>query len=190
MAEMTTKMTKTHTAAKTVWEPTSRERTAGGRLRARLAENLSVKIKASKNGGGLEIENHYPDQAIGQVLLMDALGTADEVFSNGILSQLASAVSHGPEIDERGLNFMLSVIKGVLAKDQLETMLAAQMAAIHMASMTFARRLAHVEDIPHQDSAERAFTKLTRTFVKSNGSTQALPDRRRTEGHGATCSRQ
>jgi hypothetical protein len=44
-------------------------------------------------------------------------------------------------------------------------MLAAQMAAVHMASMTFARRLAQVEDIPRQDSAERAFNKLTRTFA-------------------------
>jgi hypothetical protein len=31
--------------------------------------------------------------------------------------------------------------------------------------MTFARRLAHVEEIPQQDSAERAFNKLTRTFA-------------------------
>ena len=31
--------------------------------------------------------------------------------------------------------------------------------------MTFARRLAHVESIPQQDSAERAFNKLTRTFA-------------------------
>jgi hypothetical protein len=44
-------------------------------------------------------------------------------------------------------------------------MLAAQMAAVHMASMTFARRLAHVDNIPQQDSAERAFNKLTRTFT-------------------------
>jgi hypothetical protein len=34
-----------------------------------------------------------------------------------------------------------------------------------MATMTFARRLAHVENIPQQDSAERAFNKLTRTFA-------------------------
>jgi hypothetical protein len=33
------------------------------------------------------------------------------------------------------------------------------------ASMTFARRLAHVDNIPQQDSAERAFNKLTRTFT-------------------------
>jgi hypothetical protein len=44
-------------------------------------------------------------------------------------------------------------------------MLAAQMAATHNAFMTFARRLNHVENIPQQDSAERAFNKLARTFA-------------------------
>ena len=39
------------------------------------------------------------------------------------------------------------------------------MAAVHMATMTFARRLAHAETIQHQDSAERTFNKLTRTFA-------------------------
>ena len=34
-----------------------------------------------------------------------------------------------------------------------------------MASKTFARRVAHVESIPQQDSAERVFNKLTRTFA-------------------------
>jgi hypothetical protein len=37
---------------------------------------------------------------------------------------------------------MLSIIKGIEPRDQTEAMLAAQMAAVHMASMTFARRLA------------------------------------------------
>jgi hypothetical protein len=60
---------------------------------------------------------------------------------------------------------MLSVIKAIEARDQLEAMLAAQMAAVHMASMTFAGRLAHVDNIPQQDSAERAFNKLNRTFA-------------------------
>ena len=31
--------------------------------------------------------------------------------------------------------------------------------------MTFARRLNHVENIPQQDSAERTFNKLARTFA-------------------------
>ena len=67
--------------------------------------------------------------------------------------------------DEDGLNFMLSVVKGIEPHDQLEAMLAAQMAATHDAVMTFARRLKHVENIPQQDSAERAFNKLARTFA-------------------------
>src|SRR5436190_333329 len=50
-------------------------------------------------------------------------------------------------------------------RDQLEAMLAAQMAAVHNATMTFARRLNHVDNIPQQDSAERAFNKLARTFA-------------------------
>src|SRR6202041_2737779 len=58
-----------------------------------------------------------------------------------------------------------AVVKGIEPRDQIEAMLAAQMAAVHMASMKFARRLAHVENIPQQDSAERAFNKLTRTFA-------------------------
>jgi hypothetical protein len=44
-------------------------------------------------------------------------------------------------------------------------MLAAQMAAVHNATMTFARRLAHVDIIPQQDSAQNAFNKLARTFA-------------------------
>jgi hypothetical protein len=60
---------------------------------------------------------------------------------------------------------MLSVVKGIEPRDQVETMLAAQMAATHNATMTFARRLNHVENIPQQDSAERAFNKLARTFA-------------------------
>jgi hypothetical protein len=44
-------------------------------------------------------------------------------------------------------------------------MLAVQMAAIHSLTMTFAQRLANVDNIPQQDSAERALNKLARTFT-------------------------
>jgi len=56
-------------------------------------------------------------------------------------------------------------------------MLAAQMAAVHVATMTFARRLAHVDNIQQQDSAERAFNKLART-LRCRWSAEALPYRR------------
>ncbi len=60
---------------------------------------------------------------------------------------------------------MLSVIKGIKPLDQVEAMLAVQMAVVHMATMRFARQLRNVEALPQQDSAERAFNKLARTYI-------------------------
>jgi hypothetical protein len=71
----------------------------------------------------------------------------------------------GRKPDEQGLNFMLAAIKAVEPKDEAEVMLAAQMAAVHMATMTFARRLAQVDTISQQDSAGNIFNKLARTFA-------------------------
>ncbi len=96
---------------------------------------------------------------------MEALGTTSPAFFDGLLHQLVSASGKGQEPNERELNFMLSVVRSIEPQDEIEAMLAAQMAAVHMASMTFARRLAHVETLPQQDSAERAFNRLTRTFA-------------------------
>jgi hypothetical protein len=112
-----------------------------------------------------QITPHHPEPAVAYVLLMEAFGTGDPDFLDGLLTQLASAGTQGREVDEKTLNFMLSVVKGIEPKDQVEAMLAAQMAVVHTATMTFGRRLAHVDTIPQQDSAERAFNKLARTFA-------------------------
>jgi hypothetical protein len=57
------------------------------------------------------------------------------------------------------------VVKGVEPQDPIEAMLALQMGAVHNAMMTFAKRLAHVETIQQEDSAQNAFNKLARTFT-------------------------
>jgi hypothetical protein len=122
-------------------------------------------MKVSKHGDVATISPDHPEPEIGRSLLMEAVGTANPYFLDGLLGQLANATTQGGAVDERGLNFMLAMVKGMEPKDQVEAMLAAQMAAVHNATMTFARRLAHVDNIPQQDSAERAFNKLARTFV-------------------------
>ncbi|MGH6804865.1 MAG: hypothetical protein ACREC3_16105 [Methyloceanibacter sp.] len=148
------------------YEPSPQERAVIEAYVARSQEPVgSPCLKVSEKGGASRIEPDHPDVGIGQVLLMKALGTTDSAFLNFLIGQLANAGTQGRQIDERGLNFMLAVVKGLEPKDQMEAMLGAQMAAVHMATMTFARRLAHVENIPQQDSAERAFNKLARTFA-------------------------
>jgi hypothetical protein len=102
---------------------------------------------------------------IGQALLTDAVGTSDIDFYSGLVRQLASAVSANGRLDERDLNFMLAVIKDIKPKDQVEAMLAAQMAATHMAILNFAPRLRQAETIERLDSFTRVFNQLQRTYT-------------------------
>jgi hypothetical protein len=127
-------------------------------------ERHGPRLQAAIEGNAAKLTPDHPDPAIGILAVMRAIGTADLDFFDGLTLQLVNA-SNGQGSPQQGFNFMLSVIKGIEPRDEIETMLAAQMAAVHMASMTFARRLASVENIPQQDSAERAFNKLTRTFA-------------------------
>jgi hypothetical protein len=151
------------TALPKPYEPTPRERAAMEAYVSRPPR--APRIRVANKKGVAQISFDHPEPAVGQVLLMQALGTTDADFIDGLLGQLVSASAQGREPDERGVNFMLAMVKGVSPRDQVEVMLAAQMAAVHMATMTFARRLAHVENIAQQDSAERAFNKLARTFA-------------------------
>ena len=96
---------------------------------------------------------------------MRALGTTDADFLEGLLGQLVNVGARGGKPDQSGLNFMIAMVKGIAPRDEAEAMMAAQMAAVHMATMTFARRLAHVENVPQQDSTSNAFNKLARTYA-------------------------
>jgi hypothetical protein len=96
---------------------------------------------------------------------MEAVGTTDRDFIDELLYQVANASARDNEPNESAANFMLSVIKAIKPKDQLEAMLAAQMAAVHMAMMRSSQYLAHVENIPQLDIGERVFNKMGRTFV-------------------------
>jgi hypothetical protein len=118
-----------------------------------------LKVEAGK------VKVEHPDQVFGQVALMKAVGSTHGDLLEGLIKQLVNVGSPGSDPDESGTNFMLSVVKGIEPRDQIEAMLAAQMAAVHNATMTFARRLAHVENVPQQDSAQNAFNKLARTFA-------------------------
>jgi hypothetical protein len=148
------------------YEPTLEERTAVHAFFARKKRTPpSPSLKVSKNGEVAELSLDHPEPGTGQLLLMHALGSTDPAFVHGLLTQLANASSKGRETDESVLNFMLSAVKAIAPKDEVEAMLAAQMAAIHGATMTFARRLNHSETIQQQESAERALNKLARTFA-------------------------
>ena len=135
-----------------------------GERRARRAPSPQFKIE--QNGPStVSIAVDHPDPRMGHILLADALATGDFEFSSGLLTQLVDASRSGKIATKRELDFTLALVRGINPKDETEALLAAQMAAVHNATMVAARRLNFVETVPQQDSASTMLNKLARTFA-------------------------
>jgi hypothetical protein len=130
---------------------------------AARADGPPMKLKVVD--GVLQIIFNHADTDLAHILMMADLGTCDPSFMAGVQIQIAGIGAHGRNIDEGASNFLLSVVRGVQPRDELESMLAVQMGAIHQATMMMARRLNHVDNIAQQDAAERALNKLARTYA-------------------------
>jgi hypothetical protein len=122
---------------------------------------------APRSMGRFPMVEVLEDGSIGlncEPILKKALGTTDDYFVQGIIRQLIRLTPDSRIVEDQ-LNFMLSFIKDINPRNQLEAMLGTQMATVHVATMTLGQRLAHAKSLPEQDSAERALNKLARTFT-------------------------
>lgn len=86
-------------------------------------------------------------------------------MADGLLKQVAIHGSHGQRIDSEASGFALGFVDSMAPRDAADTLLLAQMAAVHQANMLMARRLNHTENLRQQDAAERAVNKLARTYA-------------------------
>lgn len=154
------------TVPKKPYKPSSEEdRAAEMYFERRKRKPPLPSVNAKVIDGVAKVSVDHPDQKVGFTMLSAATGSSDGAFLNGLIAQVLNASRSNGEINPHNVNFVLSVVADIEPQDQLEAMLATQMAAIHMATMTFADRLASVENIPQQDSAEKALNKLARTFA-------------------------
>ncbi|MCV2866918.1 hypothetical protein [Defluviimonas sp. WL0075] len=92
-------------------------------------------------------------------------GAGNTHVADVLLHHLACLGSQGKRFDDDASNFALGFVDSMQPRDAAETLLLAQMAATHQAVMMFARRLNHVEHLAQQDSAERAYNKLVRSYA-------------------------
>ena len=148
------------------YEPTAQELAAADAYYARRKKKPEALSLAVNDACQVEID--HPEPTVAVTAAMGAMGIADHAFLAGLVDGIVNASVKGelePSDKLTKANFMLSVINDIAPRDQLEAMLAAQIAATHQLTMTFARRLANVESIAQQDGAERAFNKLARTFT-------------------------
>jgi hypothetical protein len=161
---VTAKDSQSGQPARTAYQPTQRERAAFEAWKRHQDANPSPRVKVKTEQNKQKIEVDHPESAAGHLLLMEAIGSFDTDFLDGLLAQLREVASHDTGVSEKELNFQLAVIKSIKPKDQIEVMLAAQMAAIHLSNMTLANRLGTSPDIARQDSAARALNKAVSSF--------------------------
>jgi hypothetical protein len=100
----------------------------------------------------------------GERRLMQAVGSNSRAFMHGILVQLAAAGSEDKKPNNDRLKLMLSIVIAIKPQDQIEALLAVQMATTHVMAMRFANYIVSSDSIIQQDSGERILNKLLRTF--------------------------
>ncbi len=160
------KRSKPSKAAVKPYEPTPRERAILEAQRARKDKRPSrPNVTASIDGGTSQVTFAHSAPDVALPIFMESLGTADEDFMNGLSMQLLKLAWNGSSVSEQDFKFLLATVAGVEPKDEVEAMLAAQMAAVHNATMASARRLKVAETSQQRETAGRALNKLARTFV-------------------------
>ena len=141
------------------------------RARSRRKEAPTPARMKLQGAHGLAFD--HADQTVGWALLSEAVGSDDSSFIHGLVGQLTNALSKGKDVDIAALNFGLSVVQGVGPRDQIEAMLAAQMAAVHDATMREARLMNHADNIHQLRTHDDALNKLARTFAAQVGALKA-----------------
>jgi hypothetical protein len=146
--------------------PNVSERAAIEKHRIRLeAKAPAPPLKLLQNGGTVTFAPDHPHRDMASALLMEALGSVDADFVDGLLGHLLTASAEDGQINEAGIKFMLASIKDIKPTDQLEAMLAAQMAAVFRATMTCSGRLVGANEPRDQEIAASTLNKCARTFA-------------------------
>jgi len=123
-----------------------------------------VRFNTKKIDGKTQVKVDPPN-IVGELQIMDVLATGDVDFLNGIQCQIARASGSNDKTQLLEMNFMRSVIKGIEPRDQMESMLATQMAAVHVAAMNAATLMSNNSDFMTWDLGQRSLAKLTKTFA-------------------------
>jgi hypothetical protein len=164
------KMSKSKKQARPVaeeWVPNEAEALSMSEFVQEIAQRVPaprVKLKMSE-AMQYNITPDHPEEVAWNCSMRRAFGTTNSDFANMQMGLLANAISSGGEVKEDEVNSALAAMHGIQPRDEIESMLAAQMIAVHRGSMTMSRRLLSADNIEQQNSAVNALTKLNRTFT-------------------------
>jgi hypothetical protein len=129
---------------------------------------VAIKLRQPENGTA-QISPTHSDGLGWDARLKNALGTTSPAFLDTELLRLLDVFCDraGGTVDEGAVNAALAVVDGLKPQNEIEAMLALQMAATHALAMKFSARLysGALHTIPQQDSAALTLSRLQRAFT-------------------------
>lgn len=148
------------------------ERTKARAPRPKMKTTVTTKTNAAGElVADARIEIDHVDGKTGHALLAASIGSTDWNFSRLMLSHLAGlstpkeTLEAGNSRDEAVLAGNLAIVQAVEPQNELECMLAVQMAAVHCATMHMACNMRQQTNTQQAEVLERSMNRLARTFT-------------------------
>ena len=111
------------------------------------------------------MSNPHSDHAGWAARLRDALGTCSDAFVSSEMGRIAKFLQTPNGIETRDIDAFFAVLDGAKAENEIQAMLAIQMAANRILAMKSARTLFTCKEIPQQDSNALTLSRLHRNFA-------------------------
>lgn len=149
------------------YEPTAIEQAtldAHQERKAKAAPRTKLKVDA-KEGSNVQLSLDHKSDLVGAALMEASFGTTDWKVAEALSGHLVQLANQGGKVDQAKLQQAMALAQGVQPKDEVEAMLATQMAAIHLATMDYAGKLHRCDTVVASEAYERSLTRLSRTFA-------------------------
>jgi len=133
--------------------------------RAKKPPIPKLELDHREETGSVHVSFDADNEMEATAIAMLRLCMTDEAVYGAVIKQIINLGDDKQPASADSANFVLGFIASMEPQDELEALLAAQMAATHQLALLMGRRLSQAQTLPQQDSAEKAFNKLTRTFA-------------------------
>lgn len=145
--------------------PSEREAIAEAQSRVR-GRRTRFRLSASDVKDARQITPPHDDHAGWEARLQDAFGTHGRPFAVAELGRLFRAATlRDGKLDNVRLDSLIAVIDGARPSNEIEAMIASQLAVTHSLAMDFLVRAKNADHIPQFDSAGRMAAKLVAAFA-------------------------
>lgn len=124
-----------------------------------------IAAKLDKHRNGLKASPDHSDIPGWSARLCDAFGSTSPDFISIEISRIITALNVTDESGTPSLNAALATLDGLQPKDEIEAMLASQMATTHAFVMKLLGRAGRAEDLEQFDSAGKMADRLLRTYT-------------------------